>query len=42
LAAEAIPFFLTKKGEKVKEKRNAPRVFPGHPHIIVLSESWVL
>jgi hypothetical protein len=42
LAAEAIPFFLTKKGEKVKEKRKAPPVFPGHPHSIVLSESWVL
>jgi hypothetical protein len=36
LAAEAIPFFLTKKGEKVKEKRNAPPVFPGYPHIAVL------
>jgi hypothetical protein len=42
LAAEAIPFFLTKKGEKVKEKRKAPPVFPGHPHIVVLSDLLVL
>jgi hypothetical protein len=38
LAAEAIPFFLTKKGEKVKEKRKAPPVFLSHPHSIVLNE----
>jgi hypothetical protein len=42
LAAGAIPFFLTKKGEKVKEKRNAPPVFPGHPHIIFLRKSWII
>jgi hypothetical protein len=42
MAAEAIPYFLTKKGEKGKEKRNAPPVFPGHPHIIFLRKSWII
>jgi hypothetical protein len=36
----ATPFCLIKKGEKIKEKRNAPPVFPSHPHITVPSTSW--
>jgi hypothetical protein len=38
----AFPFCLIKKGEKIKEKRNAPPVFPSHPHITVLRPSWFI